>query len=554
MSLTKVSYSMINGPMVCVTDYGAVCDGVTNDYVAIMAAHDNAPDGAIVLIKGACYYTSPLVFTRRLNWTCPGSGDYFKPNVGVTNDALTITGGASAADLKLKINMYSGVNNACLNAIVLRAFFMSSLDARVQVGCPGYAFKVIGALESEFYLRQSVNYAVPNGLTLWYANNHLKFEVDTVTAGGPYPVNACQFDVSFSGTVNGVIMDDMLNQGDNTFRGTIQGLTGTPFSATNCQNLKITELHFEGNPVPSALNGCLNSSIENVLNAASASFNLSSCIGTTVKNYLGGLTINSSSSHTKIIDCALNGGTYIDSSTTTEIIGGGVTSTSSATTLNGGGGASPIENFFQNPFIDIWTAGTGAAPDGFSAVSATFSQSTATYYGLGYGGKSAAVTSTATALVNMTAAIPSGQFASTTDARWVSVLTAVYVATGQPTVSVYLYNGTSYVGVGDITTKDAWVAVRSSVLLTAGATPQIIYAPNSSGSFVAGNFFIGGLSIVNGTNSPKFLIDSGRRLEYVVNSVSNPPGFVGQRAYLSGTGKWYMAAGTASNTNWIILN
>jgi hypothetical protein len=130
----------------------------------------------------------------------------------------------------------------------------------------------------------------------------------------------------------------------------------------------------------------------------------------------------------------------------------------------------------------------------------------------------------------------------------------VYVATGQPNVAIYMFNGTSYEGIGNITTKDVWVTVRGSVLVTAGATPTVVYAPFSGASLVAGNFYVGGLSMVNGTTSPKFLIDSGRRLETVVTSVSNAPGFVGQRAYLSGTGKWYMAAGTASSADWIILN
>jgi hypothetical protein len=551
MSLTKVTYSMINGPMVCVTDYGAVCDGVKDDYAAIMSAHDNAPDGATVLVKGACYYTQPLVFTRRLNWVCPGSGDYFKPDVGALNDALKITGGVTAANLQHKINMYS--SSTCANALVLDLFWMSTIESRVAVNATDYAFKVIGGLESKFYLKQSVNFATPGGAS-GLAANHLKIEANTTAPGGPYYTNANEFYVNFAGAVNGVIHDSMSAQGDNTFRGTIQGLSGTPFSAVQCNNMKITELHFEGNPIGSAFDGCTNCSIENVINAASEFFALYSCIGVTVKNYIGGLFIASSSSHTKIINCRIDGDTYTDQSATTEMIGGGVTSTSSATNLQGGGGASPIENFFHNPFIDIWTDGTAAAPDGFAAVAATFAQSTAVVYGLGYGGKSVAVTSTATALGDMTFATPVGQFANTPDARWVSVLTAVYVATGQPDVVVYVFNGTSFEGLATVSTKDAWVTVRGSVLVTAGGTPYIAYAPFDGVSFVAGNFYVGGVSMVNGTSAPKFLIDSGRRLEHVVTSVSHAPAFVGQRAYLSGTGKWYMAKGTVSNADWIILN
>lgn len=554
MSLTKVTYSMINGPMVCTTDYGAKGDGSTNDYDALMDAHDNAPDGATILVKGACYYESPLVFTRRLNWVCPGENDYFKPNVGVGNDALTIRGGSSAADLHSKINMYSAVDNACANALVLDRYWMSSLSARVQVGCPGYAFKVIGALESRFYLRHGVNFGVPDGLTVWYAANHLKLERNTTAPGGPYSTNACEFYVNFSGRVNGIITDNLTNEGDNTFRGTIQGLTGTPFYFDSCTNVKLTEMHLEGNDLDGAFVSCTNAAMENVWASSSNPVAIISSIGTTVKNYVGGLNIYSNSSHTKIIDCRIDGDSFTDSSATTEMVGGGVTSSASANFLVGGGGASPIENIFQNPFVDIWTNGAASAPDGFAAGSATFARETSTVYPLNAVAVSAAVTSTATALANMTVATPSGAFAGTSGARWVSFTTPVYVATGQPDLIVYVFDGATYTSLQTVSTKDTWVVVRGSILIGGGGSPSVVFAPWNGSAFVAGNFYVGGLSIVNGVAAPKFLIDSGRRLDYVVGSVSNTPAFIGQRAFISGTGKWYMAKGTASSADWIILN
>ena len=45
MSLTKVTYSMIDGSPVNVRDFGAVGDGVTNDTAAIQAAIDSFPKG-----------------------------------------------------------------------------------------------------------------------------------------------------------------------------------------------------------------------------------------------------------------------------------------------------------------------------------------------------------------------------------------------------------------------------------------------------------------------------------------------------------------------------
>ena len=38
MSLTKATYSMIDGAPVNVKDFGAVCDGIVNDTAAVQAA------------------------------------------------------------------------------------------------------------------------------------------------------------------------------------------------------------------------------------------------------------------------------------------------------------------------------------------------------------------------------------------------------------------------------------------------------------------------------------------------------------------------------------
>jgi len=42
MSLTKVTYSMIDGAAINVLDYGATGDGVTNDQAALSAAFNAA--------------------------------------------------------------------------------------------------------------------------------------------------------------------------------------------------------------------------------------------------------------------------------------------------------------------------------------------------------------------------------------------------------------------------------------------------------------------------------------------------------------------------------
>jgi len=64
MSLTKVSYSMIDGAPVNVVDFGAVCDGITDDTAAVQAAVtyclvDPLRPRALI-IPGQCKLTAPI--------------------------------------------------------------------------------------------------------------------------------------------------------------------------------------------------------------------------------------------------------------------------------------------------------------------------------------------------------------------------------------------------------------------------------------------------------------------------------------------------------------
>lgn len=64
MSLTKVSYSMINGAPVNVVDFGAVCDGVADDTAAVQAAVNFCLTDPIrprpLVIPGQCKLTEPI--------------------------------------------------------------------------------------------------------------------------------------------------------------------------------------------------------------------------------------------------------------------------------------------------------------------------------------------------------------------------------------------------------------------------------------------------------------------------------------------------------------
>jgi len=538
---------------ISVKDYGAVGNGVTDDYAAIMAAHDNAPVGSTIYIEGACKFTQPLVFTRSLNWICPSLSDYLLPalssgtalSIGDPNPPLTT--GSLLAYLSFKINMF-GPDNCCTNGIVFTRLFHSSVEANILVGATSYGYKVMGCENNYFSLICSGNFAIPTAPSVGLPPNHL-----LIDNSGIYGSNVNIFHVIFEGSINGVLINNQAQQGDNTFYGTIEGLSGTPFSATGCFNLKLTQMHFESNALACSFITCSSLAIENIINATSPAFVLYDCIETLVKNYTGGLAITAQATFTKVINCTLDSNTYSDLSETTELIGGGIKSTGSAVTLTGGGGTTIPENLFVNPFVDIWPNGSASAPAGFSAVAATFAKSTSVYYSLSQSKTSVAVTSTATIADNCVRMTPIAPYVQTSGQRWVSVTIPVYVATGQPNVIIYVFIGTGYEGIYTVTEKDTWVICRGSVLVNAGAYPFVTVVPYTT-SVVAGDFYIGGCNIVTGTTAPKYLIDSGKRENYVVDNVGYAPTFVGQKAYASGTGKWYLAANTTANTDWIILN
>lgn len=76
MSLTKVSYAMIQGAPVNVLDYGAKCDGITDDTVAVQAAVTYAIANNLgVYVPGLCLLTASVNIDRQVDGAA--FDDYF---------------------------------------------------------------------------------------------------------------------------------------------------------------------------------------------------------------------------------------------------------------------------------------------------------------------------------------------------------------------------------------------------------------------------------------------------------------------------------------------
>jgi parallel beta-helix repeat protein len=95
MSLTKATYSMISGAEVNVLDYGAVGNGVTDDFAAIQQAITNNRGKRIYFPKGNYAISAPLVINSVVSGTVPSTviyGDGYPLGAGQQGTTITYTG------------------------------------------------------------------------------------------------------------------------------------------------------------------------------------------------------------------------------------------------------------------------------------------------------------------------------------------------------------------------------------------------------------------------------------------------------------------------------
>lgn len=163
MSLTKVSYSMITGTPVNVLDYGAVGNGVANDYAAIVAARDAARSSgnALYFPQGIYAFATTIDFGADFEEVIFDNGVILK-YTGSGNYGITFDAGPNPSDLNYGGSFGWGcppliqASNSQSAAVFVRGWHQGKLD----IVCNAAASSVLRidfSVTSEFRVVASVN-------------------------------------------------------------------------------------------------------------------------------------------------------------------------------------------------------------------------------------------------------------------------------------------------------------------------------------------------------------------------------------------------------------
>ena len=450
----------------------------------------------------------------------------------------------------MQLNVY-GPANACKNAVVLDRVDRSKVFLNIRAGAVQYGAVFRGCLINRFHLESTVNY-LPPGAAVGMQIDHVLIEKNTTHN---VATNANDIWVNLEGARNGIVATAQPGEGNNTYRGTIEGLVGRPFIMARCLGASVCDLHLEANSLAGTFDNCENLRVgPAVTNSSVTPLAFVACLGTTVDGYFGKLDFDPTCVGTRFGQLfVIAREDIINNDASAESFGSVIVSGAESVPLDPAGAAS-LENIFLNPYLDIWSAGATSAPDGVALVGATSARSVTGPFE-GNPAKTLAVISvTGTTIADGANMTPTAPHNPASGAEFVSFAVPIFVPTGQPNVRVYLFNGSAYNFVSDVTAKGGWVMVRGSAPVIAGNVFYVALRCFNGTAFVAGSFSVGGCTITKGFRAPKFLADHGARTAHIVSSIGAAPAFLGQRAYLVATGKWYMAGGTASAGDWLLLN
>lgn len=315
MSLTKASYSMINGAPVNVLDFGAVCDGVTNDTAAVQAAVDYcatfAPYYPMLVIPGRCKLVSSVNINRPVDNTKtefrivgqgPGAGFYGSGTITFFDSTISMGTGPTSAPVSEFVT-FENINFEA-SSIFDECFVISRKFLRIKfINC---FFWLTRCQASDTYV-QTLYFIACN-----IRNNKTNF----INSVGLYDVT---FDSCIIENGSTIIRSIDASRGTNGLRfinNVIEGIGTTSIVVASGANaFDLIGNHLEANYSPEfnffaggTVNGSVNVIGNYIYNPAGATF----YYGPTTKVFSSGNTVAPSVLHsnanqiTNLISCADN--------------------------------------------------------------------------------------------------------------------------------------------------------------------------------------------------------------------------------------------------------
>lgn len=252
MSLTKVSYSMINGASVNVKDFGAVGDGVTDDSAAVQAAVNYCltfDPPAILSVSGMCRLDNPVNINRTID--------------GVTSSTYFIIQGDGVGGGFIA---YVGVN---MFSTTLAPFFPGGIVASQKVHFDNIVFKSefvtnpVWVLDDAKFIRMKFTNCsfhriklvnATDYLQTYYLNNCMCYGwLDTFIAGvnGAYDIKIDNHVAEAGTAFYSVVCNDVANADPNAqisiTNSLFQSITGAVVNADRAQGFVVENCYFEAN-------------------------------------------------------------------------------------------------------------------------------------------------------------------------------------------------------------------------------------------------------------------------------------------------------------------